>query len=280
MATPVQGPMGIPSWRRVRPRRPRGGTDPFTFELSSDLSSDLTPGPTTTDIIRHGEIVSYQLTPLGSNYTFVVKIEMDGNESHAIYKPREGEAPLWDFPSGTLYKREYAAYLLSDILGWNIVPFTIIRDGPYGIGSVQEYVDHDPKQNYYTLEDGCADQLRVIACFDLVANSTDRKANHLLMGDGGKIWSIDHGLTFHSDMKVRTVIWDFCSEPIPEDLLGSLASLRERLDLPVDSLPSLLKELVTLLPTEEVSALKIRLDWVLEERVFPGLPGRSRRGRR
>ncbi len=247
----------------------------MTFKLSSESNS----GPATTDIIRDGEIVSYQLTPLGSNYTFVVKIEMDGSERQAIYKPKEGEAPLWDFPSGTLYKREYAAYLLSEILGWNIVPFTIIRDGPYGIGSVQQFVDHDPKQNYYTLEDGCADQLRVIACFDLVANSTDRKANHLLMGDGGKLWSIDHGLTFHSDMKVRTVIWDFCSEPIPEHLLESLTGLRERLNLPDDSLPSLLKELVELLPPEEVHALKLRLDWVLEERVFPGLPGGGRRRR-
>ena len=243
------------------------------------MNSDLNDGPVATDIIRHGEIVSYQLTPLGSNYTFVVKIELDGHESLAIYKPREGEAPLWDFPSGTLYKREYAAYLLSEVLGWNIVPFTVIRDGPHGIGSVQQFVDHDPKQNYYTLEDGCADQLRVIACFDLVANSTDRKANHLLMAEGGKIWSIDHGLTFHSEMKVRTVIWDFCSEPIPDSLLDSLTDLREQMDSPVDSLPNLLKELVTLLPPEEVDGLKRRLDWVLEERVFPGLPGRNRRNR-
>ena len=275
MVTPVQGPTGILSWRRVKPRRHRAGVDPLIIELSSESNS----GPATTDIIRHGEIVSYHLAPLGSNYTFVVKIEMDGNESQAIYKPREGEAPLWDFPSGTLYKREYAAFLLSEILGWNIVPFTIIRDGPYGIGSVQEFVDHDPKQNYYTLEDGCADQLRVVACFDLVANSTDRKANHLLMGDSGKIWSIDHGLTFHSDMKVRTVIWDFCSEPIPERLLNSLTQLRERLDSSVEDHPSLLKELVNLLPSEEVRALKRRLDWVLEERIYPGLPGRNRRRR-
>jgi len=245
--------------------------------LNSDLNSDLSPGPAANDIIRHGEIVSYQLTPLGSNYTFIVTIELDGNESLAIYKPREGEAPLWDFPSGTLYKREYAAYLLSEILGWNIVPFTIIRDGPYGIGSVQQFIEHDPKQNYYTLEDGCADQLRVIACFDLVANSSDRKANHMLMGDGGKIWSIDHGLTFHSEMKVRTVIWDFCAAPIPPQLLKTLTELRERLDHSTDSLPSLLNELVVLLPADEVDALKRRLDWVLEERVFPGLPGRNRR---
>ena len=252
------------------------GLDP---DSNSDSNSDSSSGPTATEIIRHGEIISYQLAPLGSNYTFMVKIELDGSEGLAIYKPKEGEAPLWDFPSGTLYIREYAAYLLSEALGWDLIPFTIIRDGPYGIGSVQQFVEHDPKQNYYTLEEGCADQLRTIACFDLVANSTDRKANHLLMADGGKIWSIDHGLTFHAEMKVRTVIWDFCSEPIPDELLNSLTQLRERLDSPVETLPSLIKELVTLLPSEEVDALKRRMDWVLEEKIFPGLPGRNRRGR-
>ena len=221
--------------------------------------------------------MSYQLTPLGSNYTFLVKIELDGNEGHAIYKPQEGEAPLWDFPSGTLYKREYAAYLLSEILGWNLIPFTTIRDGPYGVGSVQQFIDHDPKQNYYTMEKWSADQLRVVACFDLVANSTDRKANHLLVSENGKIWSIDHGLTFHSDMKVRTVIWDFCSEPIPERLLNSLNGLREHLDSSSEDHPSLLKELVSILPNEAVAALKHRLNWVLEERIYPGLPGRRRR---
>ena len=240
----------------------------------------MTTEPTTSEIIRHGEIISYQLTPMGSNYTFLVKLSWEGNESLAIYKPRDGEAPLWDFPRGTLYKREYAAYLLSEILGWDIVPFTVIRDGPHGIGSVQEFIEHDPRQNYYTLEDGCADQLRVIACFDLVANSTDRKANHLLIGDSGKLWSIDHGLTFHSDMKVRTVIWDFCSEPIPTPLLESVAQLRERLELPASrdiGMPDQLLDLVTVLPEDEVFALKRRLEWVLEERVFPGLPGRNRR---
>ena len=245
--------------------------------LSSNASSGLNSEPTVTDIIRYGEIVSYQLTPLGSNYTFLVKIELDGNEGHAIYKPKEGEAPLWDFPSGTLYKREYAAYLLSEILGWDLIPFTTIRDGPYGVGSVQQFIDHDPKQNYYTMEEWSADQLRVVACFDLVANSTDRKANHLLVGENGKIWSIDHGLTFHSDMKVRTVIWDFCSEPIPERLLTSLTELRERLDSRLEDHPSLLKELVSILPNEEVDALKHRLNWILEERIYPGLPGRRRR---
>ena len=255
----------------------------MTIESNSD--SNLEPGsgaingPAAIDIIRHGEIVSHNLTRQGSNYTFLVKIELEGNDSLAIYKPRDGEAPLWDFPTGTLYKREYAAYLLSQTLGWDIIPFTIIRDGPYGIGSVQQFVDHDPQQNYYTLEEGCFDQLRVIACFDLVANSTDRKANHLLMGDRGKLWSIDHGLTFHEEMKVRTVIWDFSSEPIPSHLLQSLTELRESLDSSDDSRDKLTNELVALLPSEEVDALKRRMDWVLEERIFPGLPARNRRRR-
>lgn len=225
------------------------------------------------DLIHHGEIVSCQLTPAGSNYTFVAQLKLDGREGLAIYKPRDGEAPLWDFPRGTLYKREYAAYLLSEVLGWDIVPYTTIRDGPYGIGSVQWFIDHDPKQNYYTLSEGNAPRLKLIACFDLVANSTDRKANHLLVGANGRLWSIDHGLTFHSDTKIRTVIWDFSGQPIPKTHLATLRKLTNQLENP----PDRLKELLELLLPEEVEALRRRLDWVLSEGVYPGVPGRSRR---
>ena len=101
--------------------------------------------------------------------------------------------PLWDFPKGTLYKREFGAYLLSQVLGWDFIPRTIVRDGPYGIGSVQEYVDHDPRLNYYTLGEGDAEDLRMICCFDLVSNNTDRKANHVLVDENGKLWGIDQG---------------------------------------------------------------------------------------
>ena len=231
-------------------------------------------------VLRHGEILSCQLTRLGSNYTFVVNVARDGVEVYGIYKPRDGEAPLWDFPNGTLYKRECAAYLLSDILGWDLVPFTIIRDGPYGIGSVQEFIAHDPKENYYTLGGDYADQLRVVCCFDLVANSTDRKPNHLITDPVGKLWSIDHGLTFHSDIKIRTVIWDFGGEAIPEPLLDSLAELKARLNGPEKSMPKRLLELMDLLTPPEVEALKGRLDWVLTERSYPGLnrPRRRRGG--
>ena len=158
------------------------------------------------DLIQNGESVACQLTPAGSNYTFLAQLELGDQKGLAIYKPRDGESPLWDFPNGTLYKREYAAYLLSKVLGWDFIPYTVIRDGPYGIGSVQQFVEHDPKQNYYTLTEGNAYQLQMIACFDLVANSPDRKANHLLVDDGGKLSGIDNALTFHSDIKTRPVI--------------------------------------------------------------------------
>lgn len=235
--------------------------------------------PTVQDVLQQGEILSCQLTRLGSNYTFVVNVALDGHEALGIYKPRDGEAPLWDFPNGTLYKREYAAYLLSEILGWDLIPFTIIRDGPYGIGSVQEFIDHDPRENYYTLGSEYAEQLKVVCCFDLVANSTDRKPNHLITGFDGRLWSIDHGLTFHSDVKIRTVIWDFGGEAIPNSLLTTLSEFQARLSGPEKSMPQRLKELLDLLTPLEVEALKARLDWVLTEGTYPGLSRpRRRRG--
>ncbi len=235
------------------------------------MSVDQSP----REIIRHGEIVSCQLSPLGSNYTFVVQVQLGEQSSLGIYKPRDGESPLWDFPSGTLYKREYAAYLLSQVLGWDFIPFTTIREGPYGIGTVQLFVEHDPKQTYYSLTEQDAPQLKTIACFDLVANSTDRKPNHLILDPDGKLWSIDHGLTFHSDTKIRTVIWDFCGERIPKPMLRHLERLSKELESPQGSL----MELVELLRPEEVSALQGRVTWVLTEGVYPGLPGRYRRRR-
>ena len=225
------------------------------------------------DVILQGEIVSCQLTPLGSNYTFIVQVQLGERTSLGIYKPRDGESPLWDFPSGTLYKREYAAYLLSQHLGWDFIPYTTIRNGPHGIGTVQLFVDHDPKQNYYSLNETYADQLRTIACFDLVVNSTDRKPNHLLLDAEGKLWSIDHGLTFHSDTKIRTVIWDFGGQRIPKPLLKRLSALSGELEDP----QGLLREIQETIHPEEMAALGRRVEWVLSEGVYPGLPGGYRR---
>ncbi|MSQ06857.1 MAG: SCO1664 family protein [Dehalococcoidia bacterium] len=224
------------------------------------------------NLLLNGEIIASQLTPAGSNYTFLVKLCLDSRTGMAIYKPREGEAPLWDFPWGTLYKREYAAYLFSQALGWDFIPLTVIRQGPHGVGSVQQFVEHDPRQNYYTLTALTPTQapaLQMVACFDLVANNTDRKAGHLLLDAQGKLWGIDHGLTFHADTKIRTVIWDFKGQAIPGPLLAALAALKAQVPSPQGHL----RELLELLPAEEVQALLRRLEWVLTERVYPGAPG-------
>ena len=226
-----------------------------------------------SDLLLHGEFISCDLTPVGSNYTFLASLKLGDEDAQAIYKPRDGEVPLWDFPKGTLYKREYGAYLLSQTLGWDFIPRTIVRDGPYGIGSVQQYVEHDPRMNYYTLSEADADELRMIACFDLVANNTDRKANHVLVDGDGKLWGIDQALTFHADTKIRTVIWDFGGEPIPDTYLVQLAELVGHMDNPKGEL----EELLELLLPEEVQAFRKRIEWVLTERAYPGLPGRRRR---
>ena len=196
------------------------------------MSTSPNIDPATLELLQNGEITTCELTPLGSNYTFLACLRLEDRSCQAIYKPRDGEVPLWDFPPGTLYKREAAAYLLSEILGWDFIPLTIIRDGPYGIGSVQLYVDHDPSQNYHTLTDADADGLRLIACYDLVSNNTDRKANHVLVDPEGKLWGIDQGLCFHAETKIRTCIWDFCGEPIPRPHLDSLAVLYREMAFP------------------------------------------------
>ena len=227
----------------------------------------------TVQLLRRGEITSLELSPFGSNYTFMVKVLDGAGECGAVYKPRDGEIPLWDFARGTLYRREYTAYLLSQILGWGFIPPTVIRDGPYGIGSLQLFVDHDPRINYFTLRETHRDALRLIACFDLVSNNTDRKASHCIQGLDGKVWGIDHGLTFHSVVKIRTVIWDFGGEPIPEPLLSDLSALLEKLKEPT----GMLKELVSLSDKGEVEALIQRIAWVLEVRKYPELSHRRRR---
>ncbi len=217
-------------------------------------------------LLLEGEISEASLTLWGSNYTFLVNVNNGGQGCQAVYKPRDGEAPLWDFPSGTLYKREYCAYLLSQILGWELVPLTVIRDGPYGVGSLQLFVEHDPQVHYYSLRDDHSEELKRIACFDLISNNADRKGIHCIQGADGHIWGIDHGLTFHAHLKVRTVIWDFAGEPIPEELLDDLETFGAKLGEPDGAA----KELVEQLHPTEFDALKQRIEWITAAREFPG----------
>lgn len=217
-------------------------------------------------LLQSGEIVSCDLSPTGSNYTFFVKIRSpDGQETSAVYKPRDGEAPLWDFDPGTLYKREYASYLLSVMLGWNFIPETVVRDGPYGIGSVQRYVGHDSNSQYRTLSESHMDGLRYIACFDIIANNADRKSAHCFQDYSGKLWGIDHGLTFNHVPKLRTVIWDFWGQPLPKDSLKTMEALLGELKNP----KGYSKQLVELLHPVEIEAMIQRVGWLVGMENFP-----------
>jgi uncharacterized repeat protein (TIGR03843 family) len=152
-----------------------------------------------------------------------VEVALNGASALAVYKPERGERPLWDFPPG-LFKRELAAYHLSEALGWGLVPLTVHREGPYGEGSLQEFVHADFSQHYFTLCEDAAhrDRLGRICAFDLIANNADRKSGHCLLGPDGRIWAIDNGLCFNVDPKLRTVIWDFAGEPLPEGVRQDL----------------------------------------------------------
>jgi len=146
-----------------------------------------------------------------------------GPLGRAIYKPHRGERPLWDFPDG-LFRREVAAYDLARSIGWDLVPPTVIKDGPFGPGSLQWFIEADFAQHYFTLlEDGDTHaQLRRMAAFDLVVNSSDRKGGHVLVDADRHLWGIDNGLCLHAEFKVRTVIWDFGGEPLPAELADDL----------------------------------------------------------
>jgi uncharacterized repeat protein (TIGR03843 family) len=190
----------------------------------------------------------------------------EGQQVLAIYKPRRGEVPLWDFPDGTLYLRERAAYLTSVALGWIFVPPTVIRDGPYGIGSVQLYVEPDPKASFELLRTRFADDLRRIAAFDFLTNNADRKGAHFLLGRlDGQLWGIDHGLCFNAVPKLRTVIWEYCGEPIPEPIVADLRALRAD----SERLQALSTDLAALLATEELEAFHRRLELILELGEYP-----------
>jgi len=203
---------------------------------------------------------------LGSNYTFLVKLNCDGREISAVYKPSRGEQPLWDFPDNTLAQREVAAYLISEALGFHFVPFTTLReDGPLGPGSLQQYIEYDPEYHYFNFTQEDKERLRPAVLFDLLVNNADRKGSHVLVESGtNKIWLIDHGICFHEYDKLRTVIWDFAGERIPDELLSTLSCL--------SSDKNLLADLQRYLSLGEITALRSRAKALMKSRVFPEPP--------
>jgi uncharacterized repeat protein (TIGR03843 family) len=215
------------------------------------------------EALRCGEVEVLGRMPWSSNTTLLVAVHGDDVDLHAVYKPRRGERPLWDFPSG-LGSRETAAYELSAWLGWDIVPETVLRTAnlPLGQGSLQRFVPFDADQHYFTLveEEARRPVLRTICAFDLVANSADRKGGHCLAADDGAVYAVDNGLTFHEELKLRTVIWEFGGEPVPEPLLDDLGRLAQSPPLP---------QLCELLTAAEVRAMMRRAEALVTGRRYP-----------
>lgn len=208
----------------------------------------------------------------GSNATWLAEVRLAGERLLAVYKPVAGERPLYDFPRGTLAHREVAAFHLAQAL-WNMVPPTVFReDLPLGPGALQQFIPHDPQVHYFTLTDAERQCLRPVALFDLVANNADRKGGHILRDPQGRFWLIDHGLCFHVEDKLRTVIWDFVGEPIPDPLVQDLARLEGQL-IPQAPLYRTLRQHLT---PEEIAATRRRVTALLANPVFPH-PPRHRR---
>lgn len=218
------------------------------------------------ELLRTGSLEVVGRMPWSSNATFLLEVRCEEVQGRAIYKPARGEQPLWDFPEG-IFRREVAAYELSQALDLGIVPATVVReDAPYGEGSLQRFIDADYEQHYFTLiEDPSHEaELRLIAAFDVVVNNADRKGGHLLIDDVGHIWGIDHGLCFHADPKLRTVMWDFAGEPIPDAARAFATRLLEQG----------VEELAGLIDEEEMDALLFRAELLLEEGTYPLPPAR------
>jgi hypothetical protein len=219
---------------------------------------------TSPAMLERGELEVLGRMPWSSNGTFLGCVDTEDGPATVVYKPRRGERPLWDFPTGTLCAREVASYLLSEAFGWSIVPETVLRDGPLGVGSVQRFVEHDPDEHYFTLLEDHVDVFRRFAVFDVLANNADRKAGHCLRAnDDGHVWGIDHGLTFHPADKLRTVIWDFAGEPIGEEAAVAVARVSEMV------YGDLGDELSALLSPGEVDALADRAETLLKVGRFP-----------
>lgn len=210
--------------------------------------------------------------PWSSNYTFLGTVSnASGNSLRIIYKPIRGERPLWDFPRGSLAKREVAAYVVCRCLGWNFVPPTVLRGGPHGRGSVQLFVECDQDAHFFTFREDPAfrQSLQALALFDIITNNADRKGGHCLRAGDSCVVAIDQGLCFHVEPKLRTVLWDYAGEPIPLDLSGDLHRLKAALQPPKTETLAQLREL---LYDGEINAIERRLDALLDVGCFPFPP--------
>lgn len=222
-------------------------------------------------LLREGDIQVEGRFVYGSNHTFLANVSWLGQSTQAVYKPSHGERPLWDFPYGTLASREVAAYLVSESLGWDLIPTTVLRpDGPGGGGSLQRFVQADPEITYFSLPESEVELLKPIAAFDALINNADRKGGHILRDESGHLWSIDHGVCFHDQPKLRSVIWDFAGQPLPSHLLHDMEQFSSDVDC-----PPLHDQMRHLLSLVEHEALAQRARDLVKQGTFPA-PGPGR----
>jgi uncharacterized repeat protein (TIGR03843 family) len=223
--------------------------------------------------LKDGELTVKGEFLWGSNYTFLAEISHENLTLQAVYKPTRGERPLWDFPAATLARREVAAYLVGEALGWRLVPPTVYcRKGPIGPGSVQLFIEHDPEYHYFNFREDDKQRLKPVVLFDVLINNADRKGSHILLGPDDHLWLIDHGICFHVEDKLRTVVWDFAGEPIPPELCGEVSQFINKLQGPTP----LVEELGKYLNEDEVRAIADRADRLIASGHFPN-PHTSRR---
>jgi uncharacterized repeat protein (TIGR03843 family) len=235
------------------------------------------------DALRSGELEVLGRLVGSSNNAMVVRVwpagelpdasvsparPVEDGDLLAVWKPTRGERPLFDFPIGTLTRREVATYLVSEALGWGIVPPTLLRDGPFGEGMLQLWIDVDPDADVIALVNGDDPRLRRVAVLDAIVNNTDRKAGHLLPIPGGHLYAVDHGVTFSVVPKLRTVLWAWEGEPFDDEELAGLVRAAEALgsETSPGSLGAALREL---LAGPEVEATRARVGELLATRRFP-----------
>jgi uncharacterized repeat protein (TIGR03843 family) len=215
------------------------------------------------DLLRTGSLSIEGRLVDASNTTLYCALSRDGLTTACVYKPVRGERPLWDFPDGTLAEREVAAYELSTALGWNVVPPTVLRDGPLGEGMVQLWIDGDETVDLARLVRADVPALRRMVVFDAVANNADRKGGHLIPLPDGHVYGVDHGISFHQQDKLRTVLWTWAGEPLPDEAVDALSELRALLEGSLDD------TLSALLTRREVVAVRRRVDRLLATRTYP-----------
>jgi uncharacterized repeat protein (TIGR03843 family) len=220
------------------------------------------------ELLRCGEMEILGLLPYASNATLLSRVRNADEETLAVYKPRRGERPLWDFPDGTLYLREFAAWVVDQALGWDLVPPTVVRDGPAGLGAVQLWVEENEEVDVRDLLQTHPEELARVAVFDVIVNNADRKAGHLVVDAAGKLWSVDHGICFASEPKLRTVIWAFEGDPVDAAHIQDLEALHRSV--------ATFSALAPLLSSSEIAALRARLETLLRTKRYPS-PGPGQR---